>query len=32
MTGFVPAMWLTWGVLVLIMLAIKIYIGRLSRD
>jgi len=32
MAGFVPVMWLTWGGLVLIMLVIKIYIGRLSRD
>jgi hypothetical protein len=32
MTGFVPVMWAVWGVLVLIMLALKIYAGRLSRD
>ncbi|HEY1159919.1 MAG TPA: hypothetical protein VGE83_04775 [Terracidiphilus sp.] len=32
MTGFVPVMWTVWGVLVLVMLALKIYSGRLSRD
>jgi hypothetical protein len=32
MTGFVPVMWAIWGVLVLAMLALKIYTGRLSRD
>jgi hypothetical protein len=32
MTGFVPVMWAVWGVLVLIVLALKIYTGRLSRD
>lgn len=32
MTGFVPIMWAVWGVLVVITLALKIYIGRLSRD
>lgn len=32
MTGFVPVMWLTWGLFVLLMLALKVYIGRLSRD
>jgi hypothetical protein len=32
MTGFVPVMWIIWGVLVLLMLALKIYTNRLSRD
>jgi hypothetical protein len=32
MTGIVPVMWAVWGVLVLIMLALKIYSGRLTRD
>jgi hypothetical protein len=32
MTGFVPVMWVIWGVLVLIVLALKIYSDRLSRD
>jgi hypothetical protein len=32
MTGFVPVMWVIWGLLVLLMLALKIYTGRLSRD
>jgi hypothetical protein len=32
MTGFVPVMWMTWGLFVLLMLALKVYIGRLSRD
>ena len=32
MTGFVPVMWMIWGALVLIMLALKIYNDRLSRD
>ena len=32
MTGFVLVMWAVWGVLVLILLALKIYTGRLSRD
>jgi hypothetical protein len=32
MTGFVPVMWAIWGVLVLTMLALKVYTGRLSRD
>jgi hypothetical protein len=32
MTGFVPVMWIIWGVLVLLMLALKIYTDRLSRD
>ncbi len=32
MTGIVPVMWAVWGVLVLIMLGLKIYSGRLTRD
>ncbi|HEY1902606.1 MAG TPA: hypothetical protein VGG56_09265 [Terracidiphilus sp.] len=32
MTGIVPVMWSVWGGLVCIMLALKIYSGRLSRD
>jgi hypothetical protein len=32
MTGFVPVMWLTWGALVVVMIGMKMYIGRLSRD
>jgi len=32
MTGFVPVMWAIWGVLVVAMLALKVYTGRLSRD
>jgi hypothetical protein len=31
MTGIVPVMWAVWGVLILIMLALKIYNGRLTR-
>ena len=32
MTGFVPVLWAIWGVLVVVMLALKIYSGRLSRN
>jgi hypothetical protein len=32
MTGFVAIMWAIWGVLVVTMLALKLYTGRLSRD
>jgi hypothetical protein len=32
MTGFVPIMWAVWGVLVLIMLVLKIYTGRLAQN
>jgi hypothetical protein len=32
MTGMIPVMWTVWGVLVLIMLALKLYNGRLTRD
>lgn len=29
---FIPVMWSVWGALVLFFLALKIYVGRLSRD
>ncbi len=32
MQGFVPIMWSVWAALVLLVLALKIYSGRLSRD
>jgi nucleoside recognition membrane protein YjiH len=32
MTGFVPVMWSVWGVLVLLMICLKIYAGRLTRN
>jgi hypothetical protein len=32
MTGMVPVMWSVWGVLVLVMLALKLYNGRVTRD
>jgi len=32
MTGLVPVMWAVWGVLALLLLFLKIYIGRLTRD
>jgi len=32
MTGFALVMWITWGALVLIMLALKMYNDRLIRD
>jgi ribosomal 50S subunit-associated protein YjgA (DUF615 family) len=32
MTGFVLVIWAIWGALVLIMLALKVYSGRLTRD
>jgi len=32
MTGFVPVMWLVWGVLVVSLAAISLYVSRLSRD
>ncbi len=32
MTGFVPIMWLVWGVLVILLFGLKIYTDRLSRD
>jgi hypothetical protein len=31
MTGIVPVMWIVWGALVLIMLALKMYSGKLTR-
>ena len=32
MTGLVPVMWAVWVVLALLLLFLKIYIGRLTRD
>jgi hypothetical protein len=32
MTGMVPIMWTVWGALVLLMLLLKIYNDRLTRD
>jgi nucleoside recognition membrane protein YjiH len=32
MQGFVPIMWSVWGVLVLLVLILKIYGSRLTRD
>ncbi len=32
MTGFAPVIWAIWGLLVVLMLALKVYSGRLSRD
>ncbi len=32
MTGIVPIMWSVWGLLVVLMIILKIYTGRLSRD
>ena len=32
MTGIVPIMWAVWGVIILIMLALKLYTGRLTRN
>ena len=32
MTGFVPVMWSVWGVLVLLVLGLKVYTSRLTRD
>ncbi|HUH64132.1 MAG TPA: hypothetical protein VLZ50_14095 [Terracidiphilus sp.] len=32
MQGFVPIMWSVWGVLVLLVLVLKIYGSRLTRD
>jgi hypothetical protein len=32
MSGFVPIMWSVWALLVVLMIILKIYIGRLSRD
>ena len=32
MTGFVPVMWSVWGALVLLVILLKVYSGRLTRD
>jgi hypothetical protein len=32
MTGLVPAMWSVWGILVLFLIALKVYASRLTRD
>jgi len=32
MTGFVLVMWAVWAAFVLLVLALKLYAGRLSRD
>ena len=32
MTQFVPAMWSVWGVLVSMVVLLKMYAGRLTRD
>ncbi len=32
MTGFVPIMWMVWGVLVLILVALKVYTWRLNLN
>ena len=32
MTGFIPVMWSVWGVLVLLVICLKIYGGRLTRN
>jgi hypothetical protein len=32
MTGFVPVMWAVWAVLVIIVLGLKIYTGKLSQN
>lgn len=32
MTGIVPIMWSVWALLVLLVVILKIYTGRLSRD
>jgi hypothetical protein len=32
MTGFVPIMWMVWGVCVLFLVALKLYTWRLNRD
>lgn len=32
MTGIVPVMWAVWGGLVVIVLALKVYTGRLTKD
>jgi hypothetical protein len=32
MAGYAPIMWTVWSALVVVVLALKIYTGRLSRD
>jgi hypothetical protein len=32
MTGFVPVMWSVWGVLVVLLIAVNLYMSRLARD
>jgi hypothetical protein len=32
MAGYAPVMWAVWSALVVVVLALKIYTGRLSRD
>jgi hypothetical protein len=32
MQGFVPIMWSVWGAVVALLIALKVYTGRLSRD
>jgi hypothetical protein len=32
MTGFVPVMWMIWGALVVLMLLLKVFNDRLSRN
>lgn len=32
MTGFIPVMWSVWGSLVLLVICLKIYGGRLTRN
>ena len=32
MQGFVPVMWSVWGAVILALIGLKVYSGRLSRD
>jgi len=32
MAGYAPVMWAVWSALVVVVLALKLYTGRLSRD
>jgi hypothetical protein len=32
MTGFVPVMWSVWGVLVVLLLALKVYTSKLTQN
>jgi hypothetical protein len=32
MQGFVPVMWSVWGAVVFLLIALKVYSGRLTRD